>query len=318
MAALATMAVAGVVALVPHGVPGASAAEPVRDMAGAVLQSPPEPRAAIPHRSSSPDSDPLGYWTADRMRSAVRAGSPAGARAEATAGNSASGHPMQTVGKLFYVDANGQDSWCTAAVINGSSHNLVETAGHCVYTYGRGWNTKFAFAPGYDNGRAPYLVWDYSRAFTLSAWALHQDDEHDQGFVAFQRRLVYTHRPYWAYLTDWVGGNTLRTGLGNDVKKVTVVGYPTYWPLTGESQGTCTGDAEPFPGFTEHATVLHGCRMTPGSSGGPWFSTMTSADSGEVFAVTTLGRFLLPDPYALAVPNDWEVWCMYLIASARS
>ncbi|AAT88345.1 hypothetical protein ATY41_03755 [Leifsonia xyli subsp. xyli] len=180
--ALATLAVAGALALVPHGVPGASpaepsATEPVRNMANAVVLSPPEPRAAISYRPAPPDSDPLGYWTADRMRSAVRAGSPVGARTEAPAGSSASGHPMKTVGKLFYVDANNQDSWCTATVINGSSHNLVETAGHYVYTYRRGWNTKFAFAPGYDNGRAPYLVWNYSRAFTLKAWALHQDDE---------------------------------------------------------------------------------------------------------------------------------------------
>lgn len=42
------------------------------------------------------------------------------------------GATMKTVGRLFFVNADGADSWCTATAVRSGNRSVLMTAGHCV------------------------------------------------------------------------------------------------------------------------------------------------------------------------------------------
>lgn len=76
--------------------------------------------------------------------------------------------PWMTMGKLLFKKP-GDASWyyCTASVMYGRA---LWTAGHCVYTKGKGWHTNMTFAPAYRNGTAPYGTWTVYQMATLTGW----------------------------------------------------------------------------------------------------------------------------------------------------
>ncbi|AQZ68968.1 secreted protein [[Actinomadura] parvosata subsp. kistnae] len=91
----------------------------------------------------------------------------------------------KTVGKVFFLDKAGHYRWCSATSIQSRNHNLVATAGHCVFENGKDevYN-KWIFVPGYYQGKAPWGVYVGAYAFTAYDLDTYDDYDGDYAFVA--------------------------------------------------------------------------------------------------------------------------------------
>ncbi|SET32305.1 trypsin-like serine peptidase [Nonomuraea wenchangensis] len=112
----------------------------------------------------------------------------------------------KTIGKVFFEGRDGKLYWCSATSIQSTYHNLVATAGHCVYQTGANGHVldKWVFVPGYYQGKAPWGIYVGKQAFTHYDFATYEDYDKDYAFVT-----VY---------------NGITLG-GGDAKKVTKAEY---------------------------------------------------------------------------------------------
>ncbi len=70
-------------------------------------------------------------------------------------------YPLSTVGKVFFSNSAGQDFVCSGTAVASLNHNVVDTAGHCLYWNG-GWVKNVVFCPLYDQWQ--YAVWLLGRS----------------------------------------------------------------------------------------------------------------------------------------------------------
>lgn len=217
----------------------------------------------------------LAYWTADRMHE-VAAGVELGH--DAASVKPWRGEAMKTVGRLFFTNEKGQDSYCTATAVQSRNRSAVMTAGHCVQLPVSPGNryTNMVFVPGYDEGKRPYGAF-VVRAVTMPrSW--EQDATTDVAAVVVDPRKGRT-------LTDAVGGQTLaqdrRPG-----GKVTVFGCPDSQEQRGERLMYCEGSTSTTPGGRQSVR----CPMEGGSSGGPWLADFEEKTGlGELVSVNSFG-----------------------------
>lgn len=125
-------------------------------------------------RSSARELDPTGYWTEEKMRSAIPADklapefyqtdtNPSDERSKRLSLGEDLSDPVypelspgqqtrnavvpSTAGKVFF-SYKGKNYVCSGSAINGPTKNVVSTAGHCVHGgKGEGWHSNIAFAP---------------------------------------------------------------------------------------------------------------------------------------------------------------------------
>ncbi|RFU83236.1 peptidase [Streptomyces triticagri] len=220
-------------------------------------------------------AEALAYWTTDRMRkvgAAIDEGrTPAGQKQW-------TGARMAPVGRLFFVDEKGNDSWCTATSVPGENGSTAVTAGHCVQLPASPGNvhSSMVFVPGYSEGRQPHGAYAV-RAFTMPrSW--EQDDQGDVAAVVLDpregRRLADAVGTLPVAFTDKPGG------------EVTLFGYPGTSPQRGEQLLFCTATAR---ASEDHGQEV-GCGMGGGASGGPWLSGFDRAEGrGTVVGMTSYG-----------------------------
>lgn len=91
--------------------------------------------------------------------------------------------PVPTVGALFAPNSGGVHS-CTATVLRSAGHDLAITAAHCLEGTGAGWT----FVPGYDQGAAPYGVWQVIGAYVPAGWQQSQDPHSDYAILRLARQ----------------------------------------------------------------------------------------------------------------------------------
>ncbi|MGW0486344.1 hypothetical protein [Nonomuraea sp. NPDC003214] len=91
----------------------------------------------------------------------------------------------KTIGKVFFVDSEGDLKWCSATSIQGKYKNLVATAGHCVYDEGKNASVmdNWVFVPGYYQGKTPYGIYVGKTAYTHYDYAVYEDNDRDYAFV---------------------------------------------------------------------------------------------------------------------------------------
>ncbi|WP_433501625.1 trypsin-like serine peptidase [Sphaerimonospora sp. CA-214678] len=93
----------------------------------------------------------------------------------------------KTVGKAFFIGADGHPHWCSATSVRSDHGNLVATAGHCVYDVRPGTAAttmrNWVFIPGYRRGGAPWGVYVGRQAFTHRDFATYGDADRDYAFV---------------------------------------------------------------------------------------------------------------------------------------
>ncbi|MCR1783014.1 hypothetical protein KVF89_10750 [Nocardioides carbamazepini] len=286
--------------------------------------TPPGVRAPEPVVHALTHQGVRAFWTPERMREAVPldldpAGEPLPATTPRVTGAPSARAPAaadpspRSTGKLFF--SQGASTYvCSAAAVNTPERNLVVTAGHCVNSGGVStvlgcragtYFTNFLFVPGYDQRAAPFGSWVGTHAVTHSEWIQQCDAfARDQGMITVAplngRNLV-----------DVVGGNGLAWNYPAREDGVRIVGWPAEPPYDGLTRHECTGSSTPLPQSTD---AQLSCPMNQGSSGGPWFLRMASADTGFIWAVTS--RLIEGRSVLLATPFDSSIES--LLAAART
>jgi V8-like Glu-specific endopeptidase len=177
---------------------------------------------------------------------------------------------LPTVGPLFAAGLTSVHT-CTASVVSSPTGNIIVTAAHCVSGTGAG----LLFAPGYDDGGAPYGTWVVQRAYLAPNWIRHQDAAADFAFLVVTPSATNRTR---ASVQSVVGANTLGSAPATG-QRVTVAGYtighddlPVVCTTTVyRTQGYPSFDC---PGFAD------------GTSGSPWIAHFNAATgSGTITAL---------------------------------
>ncbi|MBH1936042.1 peptidase [Streptomyces sp. AV19] len=218
----------------------------------------------------------LSYWTPERMRRtdlSVDLGRT-GPKSEPW-----KGVPVKTVGKLYFVNAKGADTWCTAAAVRSGNRSTVVAAAHCVRLPASPVNTytDLVFVPGYGKEkRQPHGVFPVRTTVTPSSWATDAITD----FAALTVDPVKGKK-----LTDAVGGQKIAFGR-KPGGRVTAFGYPATRPQRGAELLYCAGTAKAAPGDEQSVP----CDMGGGASGGPWLADFDAkAGTGTLVSVNSHG-----------------------------
>ena len=240
------------------------------------------PVSVVEHAVETNPNLVVQYWTATSMRDAInadeqigQASAPAQVSIDTSAGKAAQqqgqpaqdgslSYPTSTVGKIFFTNSSGQNMACSGTAVTSINHNVVDTAGHCLYWQG-GWVQNLIFCPLYENGTTPHGCWAARDLEVPSDWidARPGDLHHDFGMA-----IVAPNSQ--GNLTDVVGG--AGWAYNQPVKTpFYAYGYPAGYPFDGQTRKSCenaTGSTWQLFGGT---VVSIPCNLTGGSSGGPWF-----------------------------------------------
>ncbi len=237
----------------------------------------------VEHPVSASADQEIQYWTVASMNAATdanlsgnttntsdysqvspAAGKPAQQQGQLPQDTSVS-YPLSTVGKIFFSDSSGLNYVCSGTALASANHNVVDTAGHCLY-WEWGWVKKVIFCPLYDHGDTPYDCWAARDLLVPSDWqkgANTNDLHHDMGMA-----VVAPNRA--GNLTDVVGG----AGWAYNQKvnqAYDAYGYPAGYPFDGQSIKSCKSSTATLWQHGGGTVISIPCNMTGGSSGGPWF-----------------------------------------------
>lgn len=199
----------------------------------------------------------LAYWTPARMKAVGKSVDlgPTGPKAKPWRGTT-----LKTVGRLFFVNAGGADTWCTATAVKSANRSAVMTAAHCVRRGSSPYNTNISmvFVPAYHKGKAPYGAFAVRQAATPRTW--QTDSTNDMA------ALVVDAGKNGKKLTDTVGGQQVAFNrpVGGTISSF---GYSATRPQLGEELLRCFGTAK-----KEQGSQVIPCDMSGGSSGGPWLA----------------------------------------------
>ncbi|MGA4846838.1 trypsin-like serine peptidase [Streptomyces sp. G5(2025)] len=272
------LAVAGMVlALTAPAAP--ATATPATAVAGRARAAAADPVSVMKYTAAE-RRDALAYWTAARMKAvgkSVELG-PTGPKAKPWRGTS-----LKTVGRLFFVNANGADTWCTATAVKSANRSAVMTAAHCVRRGSSPYNTNssMVFVPGYHKGQKPHGVFAVRQALAPRTW--EKDSTNDMS------ALVVDADKSGRKLTDVVGGQAIAFNrpVGD---KVSAFGYSATRPQLGEELLRCVGTAKKKSGLQAIP-----CDMSGGSSGGPWLADFkSSTGKGVLISVNSALDSLTP------------------------
>lgn len=292
-------------------------------------------------QSSATTTDPAGYWTEEKMRSAIPADrfssanaalapqssvplrAPASDDLQASGNNKeehyshpvspsnssstemnsarASSAPVPSTAGKVFFTYKGKDYACSGSVINTANKSVVSTAGHCVHG-------------GKGKG------WHSNIAFAPA----YRNGKAPRGLWNWKRATTFkgwrqhsdpsrdqafftVHKLRGKTLVQAVGGNGISYNLGHRRNGVRIWGWPGEKPFYGERAHYCDGNT-----FKRHRLLndmrMSSCAMSGGASGGPWLSKRTSKDLGYVFGVTSRAsisgpRYVLSTPFNNSVRN---------------
>jgi hypothetical protein len=247
----------------------------------------------------------------------------------------------KTVGKVFFVDQDGDKRWCSASSIQGKYKNVVATAGHCVYDTANDEQLldNWVFVPGYYQGKAPWGVYVGKQAFVHYDYSVYEDYDRDYAFVSVYngvsiKAATDSRRPALEIedagrLGDNVGGQGI--AWNQPLKKAHYVfGYPQAAhpdgnkPYTGVTPKWCYGTTtaktvgSAAKKIEEHVGLK--CAMTAGADGGPWLLKYSSAKRTGYLNGVTSGFYDQDEndrvDYISSPYFDAETYGVYTSASA--
>ncbi|WP_424536092.1 trypsin-like serine peptidase [Sphaerisporangium viridialbum] len=98
----------------------------------------------------------------------------------------------KTIGKVFFT-VGDKEYWCSASSVQSKYHNLVATAGHCVFDEGvqNGALDNWVFIPGYYQGKMPWGIYVGKAAYTHYDFAVYEDYDSDYAFVTVYNGISY-------------------------------------------------------------------------------------------------------------------------------
>ncbi|MCX4638460.1 peptidase [Streptomyces sp. RPA4-5] len=222
----------------------------------------------------------LAYWTPARIKAVGKSVDlgPTGPKAKPWRGTA-----LKTVGRLFFVNANGADTWCTATAVKSANRSAVMTAAHCVRRGSSPFNThiEMVFVPAYSKGKMPYGAFAVRTAVTPRAWENDSTDD--------LSTLVVDADKSGRKLTDVVGGQDIAFNrpVGGTIS---AFGYSATRPQLGEELLHCVGTAKEKSGVQAIP-----CDMSGGSSGGPWLADFNATTGkGTLVSVNSALDSLTP------------------------
>ena len=243
---------------------------------------------AAPGDAAQSPSQIAGYWTKEKMRSAVARDVVRGGEPRATKGKPGGGTTTPTWtrsavatpysgldlnnGKVFFT-LGGVNYVCSGTSVAGSV-DLVWTAGHCLNEGPGPYATNFMFAPGYIDGTTPYGRWTAPQTAlkTTDAWRTAGNFDYDFGAA---RVTLASHAPAGVTSLAQVAvpralafGYSVVTGS----TKFKSYGYPAASPFNGLRMYLCDSTVTRRDGSLTGDPMGIGCDMTGGSSGGGWIT----------------------------------------------
>ncbi|WP_405616539.1 trypsin-like serine peptidase [Streptomyces sp. NBC_01508] len=246
---VAGLAVAGTVLAL--AAPAAATATPARAAVAAA-----DPVSVLSYTAQERKTA-LAYWTPARIKATGKSVDlgPTGPNAKPWRGTS-----LKTVGRLFFVNADGADTWCTGTAVKSANKSVVTTAAHCVRRGSSPYNTNtdMVFVPGYHKGKQPHGAFAVRSAATPRSW--ENDSVNDMA------ALTVDADKKGRKLTDVVGSQAIAFNrpVGGTIS---ALGYSATSPQLGEELLRCVGKAK-----KEHGTQVIPCNLHGGASGGPWFA----------------------------------------------
>jgi len=170
--------------------------------------------------------------------------------------------PVRTHGKVFFT-LGGVNYVCSATSVRSETKSLVVTAGHCTYSEGAGYASRFMFVPAYDNGDAPFGRWTFQRLKATPQWEDREDLRYDVGMVTMRERGGKK-------LANVVGARGIAFNQDRN-SRFDVFGYPAEAPYNGETMQRCdTRGNGSDQSMNEPRPTRIACDQTGGSSGGGW------------------------------------------------
>ncbi|WP_405086864.1 trypsin-like serine peptidase [Microbispora sp. NBC_01389] len=121
-----------------------------------------------------------------------------------TAAKSKNVNLPKTTGKVFFADGFKNvgtkekpqfvavnPHWCSATSVQSTYHNMVATAGHCVYdtVSNKATMNYWVFVPGYYQGKTPWGVYVGKTAYTHYDYDVYEDGDRDYAFVTVYNGL---------------------------------------------------------------------------------------------------------------------------------
>lgn len=201
-------------------------------------------------------------------------------------------NPNRQVGRLYFdVKPGSEQRWshCTATVVNSANKSTLITAGHCVVNWQTGfWYQNAYFIPGLENTKKPFGKWIVTKAMTTGNYFYYGKYADDMAMVTVQRDSQGRS------IVDRVGGHGLafnqpvnqwRTSLGYPVTDPRFPG----WTSSGLDLYYCQNVDTYYSSGTSAGQLSIPCRMTGGSSGGPWLTNVASSWMGTVGSVNSNG-----------------------------
>ncbi|WP_330174617.1 peptidase [Streptomyces sp. NBC_01498] len=224
--------------------------------------------------------DAVAHWTPARIKAVGKSVDlgPTGPKAKPYTGTA-----LKTVGRLFFVNSRGADTWCTATAVKSANRSAVMTAAHCVRLGSSpgNTNTTMVFAPGYTKGKKPHGVFAVRAAATPKTWVNDSVDD--------MATLVVDPDTKGRKLTDVVGAQPVAFNRPVGAT-VSALGYSATRPQLGEELLRCTGRTK-----REHGTLVIPCDLTGGASGGPWLADFsTTTGKGTLISVNASLDSLTP------------------------
>lgn len=219
----------------------------------------------------------LAYWTPERMRAV---GSEPTEPAERLAKPWGKPAP-KGVGRFFFTEEPGGDSWCTATAVPSGNRDTVVTAAHCVHPGFTRDDTEIkakniVFVPGYDRGEEPEGVFA-ARAFVAPP---------NYNLMPWDVAMVVLATRNGKHVGDVAGTQKIAFGT-RPTGQATMFGYAGSKLAQGEFLMRCTVKATLF-----NNTAGDGwnspCDMAGGSSGGPWLADFDGR-TGTIFSVVSRG-----------------------------
>ncbi|MFD3925300.1 trypsin-like serine peptidase [Streptomyces sp. NPDC058614] len=218
--------------------------------------------------------DALAYWTPARIKAVGKSVDlgPTGPKAKPWRGTA-----LKTVGRLFFVNSRGSDTWCTATAVKSANRSTVMTAAHCVRLGSSPFNTSssMVFVPGYNKGQKPYGAFAVRIAATPRSWEKESTND--------MSALVVDTDKSSRKLTDVVGGQAIafNRAVGGTIS---AFGYSATNPQLGEELLRCVGTPK-----KKHGLQAIPCDLTGGSSGGPWLADFNAASGKGVLVSVNSG-----------------------------
>jgi V8-like Glu-specific endopeptidase len=205
----------------------------------------------------------------------------------------------EATGKVYFeMDGGAYVCSGTVATDNVSGRSLVLTAGHCAYDETNGeFATNWLFIPDFDESptftcaQTAYGCWTANALVVHSGYATAggfntQATLHDFAFAVVGGGGLSGS----AQLDTTVGSFALSIGGFDSVgDQAYAFGYPAAQKYKGNDLTYCAGSIFEDP-YNEELTWGLPCKMTGGSSGGPWLSSFaTSGNSGGLSSLNSYG-----------------------------